>query len=79
VLAAQGPGADELELKADFALGVVSQLGWVAFEEFAFMLADIDQADRDTLRQRIREKLQHIVGTLMEPGRSETDGSGTRR
>jgi AcrR family transcriptional regulator len=57
---------DEVALKADFALGVASQLGWVAFEDFAFMLADVGDDERESVRDAVRRKIHKMVNALID-------------
>ena len=53
----RGQAEDNLEFKAEFALMVALQLGWVAFEPFAMLLADVDEADRDAFREHLKLRL----------------------
>lgn len=48
---------DDLDFRAAFALGVVLQLGWAAFEEFGLLMADVAETDREAIRSRLRDHL----------------------
>jgi AcrR family transcriptional regulator len=48
-------GSDPLELKARFAAMAALQLGWVAFEDFMLLLADVDPVDRESVRARVKD------------------------
>ncbi len=51
----RGISPDDLDFKARFAAVVALQLGWAALEEFVFLIADVRDADRDEVRERVRE------------------------
>ena len=69
-----GEEADEADLKVDFALAVTTQLGWVAFEPFAMLLAEIEDADRDQLRERIAQRLETWIHEGPLGARDESGG-----
>jgi AcrR family transcriptional regulator len=54
-------GADDLDFKADMALLMATQLGYVAFEPFLMLLADVDEADREALRERVKLRLEQLA------------------
>ena len=56
-----GTADDDLDFKAQAALLIATQLGYVAFEEFAMLLADVPERDRDALRERVKGKLDAWV------------------
>ena len=58
------PPAAALDLKADFAFAVVSQLGWVAFEAFAFLVSDVGGDAEEAVRARVRERMQSMAQRL---------------
>lgn len=57
-----GETADDLDFKADAALLISSQLGYVVFERFAMLLADVPETERDALRERVRCRLGQWAG-----------------
>ena len=67
---------DETTLKATFALAVVAQLGWVAFEPFAFLVADVDAADQAAVRERVRQLLGVMVESLLDSSPKGNPDSG---
>ncbi len=56
-----GTSADDLDFKAQAALLIATQLGYVAFERFAMLLADVPERDREALRERVKGKLDAWV------------------
>jgi len=52
------PQIDPLTLKAEFTANAAMQLGWVAFEEFMFQIADVKPAEREPLREAIKKYIQ---------------------
>lgn len=58
---------DDLEAKAKFAILVVSQLGWVAFEEYLLRLADVEEGDRAAFREHAKEHLEGMVTEFFGP------------
>ncbi|MFP8874874.1 MAG: TetR family transcriptional regulator [Myxococcota bacterium] len=63
-----GTSADDLDFKAQAALLIATQLGYVAFERFAMLLVDVPESDREALRERVKEKLDAWIHTEV-PGR----------
>jgi len=55
------PGTDPLDAKARFAALAALQLGWVAFEDFMLLLADVDPADRERLRARVKHFVERTI------------------
>jgi TetR/AcrR family transcriptional regulator, repressor for neighboring sulfatase len=51
----RGLEAPDLDTKTAVAATAALQLGWVALEEFMFVLADVPDRDHDAVRARIRE------------------------
>jgi len=41
------------------------QLGWVAFEDFMLLLADIEPADREAFRARVKQVMQGLIDQLI--------------
>jgi AcrR family transcriptional regulator len=50
----RGVAPDDLDFKARFAALAALQLGWVAFEDFMMLIADVPEQDREALRERVR-------------------------
>lgn len=65
-------GIDEpdLEAKTIVAASAAFQLGWVALEEFLFLIADIAPSERDAVRARARR----IAATLFDSGSDHPAG-----
>ena len=57
-------GEDDLEAKAKFASLVMSQLGWVVFEEYLVRLADVDEGDRVAFRELVKKRLDQTAADL---------------
>lgn len=55
-----GIAADDLDFKARFAAVSALHLGWVAFEEFVLLQADVDERDRPELRKRVRRLIESL-------------------
>ena len=53
-----GAPADDLDFKAQAALLIATQLGYVVFESFALLLADVPEHQRSALRERVKAKLE---------------------
>lgn len=56
---------DDAALNADFALLVASQLGWVAFEPFVFLLADVPEDEQDAFRERVRARMESLAAAIV--------------
>lgn len=57
----RGVAPDDEDFKARFAAGVALQLGWVAFEEFVLLVADVDERERDEVRRRVKQLVTSLV------------------
>jgi hypothetical protein len=53
-----GIGDDDLDFKARFAAMAALQLGWVALEDFVLLVSDVDAADRDEVRERVKRLIE---------------------
>ena len=53
----------DLDFMAQAALLITTQLGYVAFERFAMLLADVPERDREALRERVKGKRDAWVHT----------------
>lgn len=56
------PQIDPLTLKAEFTANAAMQLGWVAFEEFMFQIADVEPEEREPLREAVKKYIQKSMG-----------------
>ncbi len=63
-LAEQLPDADPIELKARFSILSMMELGWVSFEELAFLNAEVQAGEREEFRQRVRDLMKKVVAGL---------------
>ena len=61
--------ADDLDFQARAALLITAQLGYVVFEELAMLFVEIDDGDREAVRER--------VGAFLETWIDTTQGGGT--
>ena len=57
-----GGDADDLEFKARFAAMTAQQLGWVAFEDFIMLLADVEPEQREQFRDQVKQFIQTGLG-----------------
>ena len=48
-------GELDIATRAAFTAGLALELGWAAFEPFLFMLANVDRADEDAVREIVRK------------------------
>ena len=66
-----GASPDDLDFKARFTALTALQLGWVAFEDFMLLIADVDEEDRAALRERVKAVVRSLVeaelGGELEP------------
>lgn len=60
----RGLDAPDLEAKAIIAASAALQLGWVALEEFLFLIADVTPDEQAAVRARAR----HIAAALFDAG-----------
>jgi AcrR family transcriptional regulator len=65
----RGLDSEDLDLKVDFALAVATQLGWVAFEPFAMLLAGVEEPDRDGFRERLKAQMDRWLNEMIGDGR----------
>ncbi len=70
------PDADELDLKARFASMAAAQLGWVAFEDFMMLVADVEPDQRAEVRERARHVMQRAIDEAL--GSSSAHGPSKR-
>ena len=52
-----GAPENDLDFKARAALLITAQLGYVAFERLAMLFAEIDDSDREAVRERVKRQL----------------------
>ncbi len=62
----QDAAEDDLNFKADVALLIATQLGYVAFEPFAMLLVDADESDRDAIRERVKCRVEALALSVIE-------------
>ncbi len=58
----EGVGPDDLDLKTRFAAVCAMLLGWVAFEEFVLLQADVADADREEVLERLTALVTSLFG-----------------
>jgi AcrR family transcriptional regulator len=56
---------DDLDFKARFAAVAALQMGWVALEEFIMLIADVKDADRHQVRERVKKLLEDTMERAM--------------
>lgn len=66
-----GIADDDLGFKARFAAVAALQLGWVAFEDFLMLVADVPEQHRESLRIEVKHFIEGLAGQLPEPGAQE--------
>jgi AcrR family transcriptional regulator len=59
--ATSGSPPDDLDFKAGVALLIATQLGFVAFEPFAMMLAEVEESDREAFRERVKRRMEALA------------------
>ena len=59
---------DDLDFKARAALLITAQLGYVVFEELAMLFVEIDDGDREAVRERVRDLLESWIDTAQGGG-----------
>lgn len=57
---------DDLDFKARFAAITALQMGWVALEDFIMLISDVDDADRENVRERIKALLEESMERAMQ-------------
>jgi hypothetical protein len=60
----------ELEIKAKFAALAASQLGWVAFEQFMFLVADVEPDEQEALRTEVKKIFEDTVAREIDSAKS---------
>jgi AcrR family transcriptional regulator len=50
-----------LAFKARFAAMMALNLGWVAFEEFVLLATDVDEGDRERVREHVKRFIESLV------------------
>ncbi len=56
-----GIDVDDLRFKARFAAMTAQQLGWVAFEDFITLLADVEPEQREEFRAQVKQFIQEAL------------------
>ena len=56
----------DLDFKAQFALLGAAQMGWVALEDFVMLIADVEEKDREAVRERAKKLLEGWLEQLVE-------------
>lgn len=57
----RGRDSSDLEFKARFAALAAMQLGWVAFENFALLLAEVPPEQHDALRGHVKHFIEEAI------------------
>ncbi|MEE2673471.1 MAG: helix-turn-helix domain-containing protein [Myxococcota bacterium] len=57
-----GEAADALDFKARSALLIAAQLGYVAFEQFVMLSAEVSESERDDVQARVKALLDDWMG-----------------
>lgn len=60
-LRARNPETDDLDTRAHFAAFAAMQLGWVAFEELLFAVAEVETGDETAFRERVKDTIQRMI------------------
>ena len=66
--ASRSSSTDPLDVKAEFAAIAAAQLGWVAFENFLFLLADVKRDQHENIRRRVRALMQQAIDETADQG-----------
>jgi hypothetical protein len=56
-----GIDVDDLPFKARFAAMTAQQLGWVAFEDYMMLLADVEPEQREEFRAQVKRFVQEAL------------------
>ena len=56
-----GVAPGDVRFRARFAALAALQLGWAAFEDFMYLITDVEDADRETVRAEVREIVMSIL------------------
>ena len=57
----------DLDFKAKFAAIAALQLGWAALEDFVLLISDIDESEREAVRDRVKVIISNWFGPLPAP------------
>jgi AcrR family transcriptional regulator len=57
----------DLDFKAKFAAIAALQLGWAALEDFILLISDVDEAEREAVRDRVKVIISNWFGPLPDP------------
>ena len=60
------PNTDDLEWKTRFAVVAAMNWGWVAFEDYLMMIADIDADQQRDARASVKAHMTHIIKDLID-------------
>jgi AcrR family transcriptional regulator len=64
-----GIADDDIAFKARFAAIAALQLGWVAFEDFMMLVADVPESQRESLRTEVKSIVERLTGQIaIDPG-----------
>jgi AcrR family transcriptional regulator len=64
------PTRSDLDVRAQFAMLAAQQLGWVAFEELLFLIADVAPDERDHFREVVKRQMQQALERSFDESRS---------
>lgn len=56
---------DDLDFKSRFAAIAALQLGWVALEDFIMLISDVDERDREEVRQRVKTLIERSISRAL--------------
>jgi len=54
----------DLATKTDVALGMAIEMGWAALEPFIFTVLDVNTAEQEPMRERVRSLRRKAIGAL---------------
>jgi AcrR family transcriptional regulator len=57
----------DLDFKAQFAAVAALQLGWAALEDFVLLISDVDESEREAVRDRVKVIISNWFGPLPAP------------
>ena len=57
----------DLDFKAKFAAIAALQLGWAALEDFVLLISDVDESEREAVRDRVKVIISNWFGPLPAP------------
>jgi AcrR family transcriptional regulator len=60
----EGVADDDLAFKARFAASAALQLGWVAFEDFMMLVADVPESQRKAFRAHVKELISQLSAQI---------------